>query len=1377
MTCRLFCMLLWVLSISCISGYAQNSYYNFSRVDIDNGLSHNQVYSIYRDSTGFVWFGTRSGLNRFDGLNCKVFLNNAGDSTSLKEDYVAEIFALPDGKLWIGSKINGSIYDPSTERFDADYKSYLQRLNLPPSRISYSLVDKHNNFWFLFEKEGLYKFSPSTRKTLHFSEGYTESQQQAITGFNQDTQGNILLIYSSGYISLIDSASLNVLKEVTGLQKVFTKNQYSWRIFQDKQERIWAHTNGDPKGLFQVNLKKGTLKHFNTKDPACRLNDNMIIGVIQDKAGAIWVGTDHGGINVIDGEDDSKITYLVNKENDKNTLSYNSVQSIYHDNQGLIWIGTGKKGVNYLNQNIVQFGLYRNQSDDKKSLPYNDVNYFAEDGKKNIWIGTNGGGLLYFDRAQNTFTRYVNDPSNINSLSNNIIVSLCVDHEGKLWIGTYHGGMDVFDGKTFTHFKNNAADPFSIGDNRIWDILEDKDHIMWIGTIGAGLQRYDRKTNKFTRYYIANDTPKPLHSNYVPVLKADHDGNLWVGTSDGVEVFNKARTHFTHYTHTNKPGSLSHQDVQEITIDNRGLVWVGTRNGLNVWNKTTKQFKRFFTTDGLPDNNILSIVEDKKGNLWVTTTNGISQLIIDNLQDIHFQVRNFTESNNIQGKVFNEGCGMASSEGLLFFGGSTGFNIIDPEKVMVGRSIPSLVFTNIEIIDNDVHAGDLVNNNVILRKASPFASEIRLNHSENIFSIEFAALDFSGNNQYAYKLEGFAKNWMFANNSNRKVTYTNLDPGTYYFKIKSTNSDGVWGSEKSLKIIISPPFWKTPVAFGIYLLVIVGMLYLARRYTLEKARMRFEVAQQRRERERIQAMDAVKTKFFTNVSHEFRTPLSLILTPLDRIIKLTADPTNKKQLQLVQRNAKRLLNLVNQLLDFRKMEVQEFKLQSTEGDIIKFTRNICSSFSDVSEMKNIDLTFTTNVEHLVTFFDKDKLEKILFNLLSNAFKYTPAKGSVVVQVEYTNEAAKGELMNFIVKDSGIGIPADKRERIFERFFQNDVPANITNPGTGIGLAITKEFVKLHNGTISITSEENRGTIFTVSLPVHKTENYHSPAPSNKKATEIISPLKAVLPQTAEAPVAQIKRLRPLILLVEDNDDFRFYLKDNLMQEFDVVEAVDGQDAWEKLLDLRPDIIVSDIMMPYMDGIELLRRLKSSPPHSGIPVILLTAVCDEEFQVESFKLGANEYMTKPFTYEVLASRVKNLLQNNRNGKKVQRVVEVDPSPIEILPADEKFLRQVLEVIEKNISNADFTVEELSRELFMHRAGMYRKLLSLTGISPLEFIRNIRLKRARQLLEKSQMTISEIAYEVGFNNPKKFSQHFKDEFGSTPSAYLRHHVKNP
>lgn len=1331
MRMRPFIVLPMMFLISFTTAYSQRQY-NFSKVDIEKGLSHNQVYAIYRDSTGFVWFGTGSGLNRFDGYNCKVFVNIPNDSSSLDDNYVQDIFGLPGNKLWIGSKTAASIYDPRTEKFDRNFAAFFKSLGLPQSRITFSLKDKRGNYWFLFEKnQNLYKYSSQSGKVIAFISSRPQTSKKTITGINEDLHGNLWLIYNNGFLEQIDTASFRSIQTSAVLVNSFNLSASSdFRVFCDRQDKLWIYVSGEPRGIFKLDPGNATVRHFQVNDPSSRLNDNMVIDIIQDTRGAIWVGTDHGGIDVIDEMDNSKITYLLNKEDDNSSLSYNTIQRLYQDNRGIVWAGTGKKGVNYINQNIIQFDLYRYCADKKDGLPYNDVGSFVEDKKGNVWMGTNGGGLIYFDRKANKFTQYLNNSANSNSLSNNVIVSLCLDHEGKLWIGTYHGGLDVFDGKNFTHYKHNPSDPTSIADNCIWHILEDRDHTMWIGTLRGGLNRFDRQTKKFTRYYFESNMPKPIHSNYIPVIREDGEGNLWIGTEVGLEILDKKKMHFQFFTHTSEPNSLSHQDIHDILEDKRGLMWIATRDGLNVCDKTTKKFRNFTNNDGLPDNGIITITEDKGGNLWVTTAKGLCQLVVDqNKKDISFQIRNFTETNNLQGKVFNENASMISSDGLIFLGGPAGFNIIDPQKVVASKNKPQLVFTNIDIFNNEVNVGEFINNSVVLRKALPFADEIKLNHNENIFSIEFTALDFSGNNQYAYKLEGFNKNWMFTNSNNRKVTYTNLDPGTYLFKVKATNSDGVWSDEeRTLTIIITPPFWKTPVAFVLYILFIGVVLYLARRYTLEKAHMRFEVLQQKKESERIQALDAVKTKFFTNVSHEFRTPISLILNPLEKISRKTNDPEVKKHVVLVQRNARRLLSLVNQLLDFRKMEVQEFKLQATEGDIIKFVKEITCSFSDLSEMKNIGLSFSSNVDSLITYFDKDKLEKILFNLLSNAFKYTHSKGAIEVAVNYSGkENEQNEEIKISVKDSGIGIPNDKQDKIFERFFQNDVPANISNAGTGIGLAITKEFVKLHNGNISVDSEPDKGSIFTVMLPVHKLNGY-TVHPHN--TYDIITPLKIENEARGNKPGDKW----PVILLVEDNDDFRFYLKDNLSQDYNVVEANNGLEAWEKLRHLKPDLIVSDVMMPYMDGIELTKRVKKNSSTVHIPVVLLTAVGDEEMQLESFKTGAADFMTKPFTYEILASRLKNILALPSTEKQPSKFVEVAPSEIEIQPADEKFLKQVLEVIEKNISNPAFTVEELSKELFMHRAGMYRKLLSLTGLTPLEFIRNIRLKRSKQLLEK-------------------------------------------
>jgi DNA-binding response OmpR family regulator/nitrogen-specific signal transduction histidine kinase len=547
-------------------------------------------------------------------------------------------------------------------------------------------------------------------------------------------------------------------------------------------------------------------------------------------------------------------------------------------------------------------------------------------------------------------------------------------------------------------------------------------------------------------------------------------------------------------------------------------------------------------------------------------------------------------------------------------------------------------------------------------------------------------------------------------------------------------------------------------------LIAIGLFLLARRITLDRIHMRFEVKQQRREAERAHALEQLKTKFFTNVSHEFRTPLSLIIAPLDKIIKQSGDEEQKKQLNLVQRNAKRLLNLVNQLLDFRKMEVQEVKLHPSIGDIVRFSRDISYSFMDIAEKKKIKFSFSSTIDKLEIYFDKDKIEKILFNLLSNAFKYTHDNGTVSINLVYNppvNNEGDGTLA-LEVKDTGIGIPSDQSEKIFERFFQTDVPDSMVNQGTGIGLAITKEFVRLHNGIITVKSEPEKGSCFTVLLPAKKIYE-----PSTRITT---APMPGEVSEQLSLEDEK-KDKKKTIIIVEDNEDLRFYLKDNLKGQYHVEEAINGKEGWEKIKLMNPDLVVSDIMMPLMGGVELARKIKNETLTAHIPVILLTAMGSEEKQLEGLKAGVNDYITKPFTFEILASRIRNLLaQQKLLQKRFQKQIEVNPGEVTITPVDEKFLKQALEVVEKNMDNPGFSVEDFSRDMYMNRVTLYRKILSITGKTPIEFVRSIRLKRAAQLLEKSGMSVAEIAYEVGFNNPKNFTKAFKEEFKVLPSQYI-------
>jgi signal transduction histidine kinase/AraC-like DNA-binding protein len=620
-------------------------------------------------------------------------------------------------------------------------------------------------------------------------------------------------------------------------------------------------------------------------------------------------------------------------------------------------------------------------------------------------------------------------------------------------------------------------------------------------------------------------------------------------------------------------------------------------------------------------------------------------------------------------------------------------------------------------------------------------------------------------------MEGFDKGWITADNKIRKATYTNLDPRNYVFKVRATNND-LWNNkELTLNISILPPFWKTAWAYMLYALLIIGSLFYLRRRGMEKLRSQFAIEKERSEAHRMHELDLMKIKFFTNVSHEFRTPLSLIMAPVDKILKQIAEPDIQRQLLLVNRNAKRLLNLVNQLLDFRRMEYQELKLHKKTGDIIGFIKELSYAFTDIADQKNIKFIFDSEIETFYTSFDHDKIERILFNLLSNAYKFTHEGGQVSVLLNLVGKKNAGDQqLEIRVIDTGIGIAADKRDKIFEPFFQNDIPGSMLNQGSGIGLSITKEFVKLHNGEIFVESDFNEGSCFTVLLPVRQLDKNiftdgalvldHSPGflPGNG------------LPKNGHHKENRDGK-KPTVLLVEDNDDFRFYIKDNLKAAFHIIEAENGKKGWQKALAQHPNLIVSDISMPEMSGTDLCLKLKNDKRTSHIPVILLTALVGEDQQLKGLKTGATDYLTKPFNFEILQSKIRNILNQQEFMRKTyQKQVEVNPTEMTVDSPDELFIRKVLVLIDNNIPNPNFSVEELSSEVFVSRYTLYKKILAMTGKTPNELVRSMRLKRAAQLLETGHLTISQICHKVGFKSQKYFVRSFKAEYNTIPSKYL-------
>jgi signal transduction histidine kinase/ligand-binding sensor domain-containing protein/DNA-binding response OmpR family regulator len=1353
-----------VLLVLSLFVFAQSERYNFSKLDTYTGLSHNQVSAILKDPEGFIWFGTMSGLNRYDGYSCKVYRNKHNDSASLTDNYILSLYELPYGKMWVETRSGSCIYDSHTENFDGDYNSYLHTLGLPPGKVVKIVKGTNGRYWFLYESHELYLYTGTQKKAAPFRQKLPINPADKITSIKETKDGKLWLLCQNGLLQAYDMKENKIVFSSATVPKL--NKAYPDNLFVDKDGDIWLwHYTG---GVLLFNPQRNSFMEFNVNSFPSRLNSNLVSQIVQDNNGVIWVATDHGGVTLIDKRNNFKTSYLLSDPKDPQSLSHNSITTLYKDDIGIIWLGTYKQGINYINSNIVQFQYHHYLGSDSKSLPYDDVNRFVEDRWGNIWIGTNGGGLIYFDRKNNTFKQYLHDPNNKNSLSSNVIVSLCIDHQGLLWIGTYFGGLNSFDGKEFRQYRHNENEPSSLANDNVWEIVEDREHNLWIGTLGSGLDLFDRKTDRFQHYPFNEEKPVPSFPNYISAILQDRKGNLWIGAEYGVAVIERNKTTPAFYRHTNDTNSLSSNNVICLLEDSKGNIWIGTREGLNLFNEKTKNFQVFTIADGLPDNLILNILEDDHETLWLSTPTGLCNAVPkQNGGRTAFSIIGYDEMNNVQNHEFNDNAALKTKAGELIFGGPSGFNIIDPDKIQKPLNHSRIVFTGLQILNNNIEPGELINKRVLLQQSLPYLQSINLKYKENVFSIEFASLDFAHGTRekYAYMLQGFNSDWLYADGNQRRATYTNLGPGHYNFKVKVLNRDGLWSDVKTLQIVIEPPFWRTPIAYIIYVLCAAGLLLLWRRITLDRMHMRFEVQQQRREAERAHTLEQLKTKFFTNVSHEFRTPLSLIISPLDRIIKQTSDQEQKNQLNLVQRNAKRLLNLVNQLLDFRKIEVQEMKLHPSIGDIILFIGEISHSFMDIAEKKNIRFSFSTNIDRLEIYFDKDKIEKILLNLLSNAFKYTHDHGMVGLHLIY-NPAVNNEedgTLAIEIKDTGIGIPPDQHEKIFERFFQTDMPESMVNQGTGIGLAITKEFVKLHNGIITVKSEPDKGTCFTVLLPAKKI--YEAATRTSTIPTAVEDGGQIILEESHKGGK------KKTILIVEDNEDLRFYLKDNLKVQYLVEEATNGKEGWEKTKQLYPDLVVSDIMMPLMDGVELARKIKTETLTAHIPVILLTAMGSEEKQLEGLKVGVNDYITKPFTFEILASRIRNLLmQQKLLQKRFQKQIEVNPAEVTVTSVDEKFLQQALDVVEKNMDNPEFSVEDFSRDMHMDRSTLYRKIYSLTGKAPIEFIRSIRLKRAAQLLNKSGMSVAEVAYEVGFSKPKTFTKFFKEEFKVLPSQYV-------
>ncbi|MFX1705577.1 two-component regulator propeller domain-containing protein [Chitinophaga sp. CC14] len=1348
------CLLLFLVQIS----RAQTKKINFTSLAAKDGLVSNAVNCIIKDHYGLMWFATDDGLNKFDGTNFTVYRHNPGDSSSLRANEVLALHEDKNGNLWIGTSDGGlSLYDRKKDAF-IHFPVNANSPELPPNAVIIDLCSDTTGRVWIAQFENLFLLDPATRHISRVKLDTGKDSQEATKTLGCVLADSKQQIWIGTTIGLYRySPSTGSLKLIFNTSKFSPLDNDVNAIAADKSGQIWVGTS---TGLCIMQPDGSGFTPYTPSTGNAFINNVQVNCIEPDDDGQLWIGTQEGLI-VLNTRTKAVDRYLPDNGNIY-SLTSQAIRCTYIDRQGIYWIGTFRGGIDKYDKNLNLFnfkpGSIFHTSDRKSSI----VSAFAEKSEEEILIGTDGGGLFEFNRATGK-AQPVNIPLPAN---NNVsIMALQYTRNKKLYIGTYAHGLLISNGRNYKHLvKGTGRDNLNASD--VFCIKEDSKGNVWVGTNGEGVNilRNEEVVARFSphpRPGIPEEKKLPFNG-YIRTIEEDAAGNIWIGShGGGVGVYQPATGKWNIYTQGNS--QLSGDKVQVILRDSRGNMWVGTYGGgLSLFDKATGRFINYGEKDGLQNTTIYQIIEDKAGILWLSTNTGISSF---NFATKEF--RNYTHYNGVQNNNFVHTSGLRLSDGDVMFGGLEGFNYFTPSGLTVNRNVPVILLTDLKVSNKSVIPGE----DSPIKDHISVASEIRLEYKQN-FALSFVALNYTipRKNYYAYKLEGFDKDWNYTGTINT-ASYTNLDPGEYIFHVKASNNDGVWNTkDTTIKIYVRPPFWRTIYAYLFYLSVICALLLYSRYRGITRIRKKFLAEQEKQEIKRVRELDRMKIKFLTNLSHDFRTPISLILGPVEQLITDEKTGNRLEKLNMIKRNSRRLLNLVNQLLDFRKMEEHELKLQLTKGELVTFIKEVTDSFSDFAERKKIRFTFTSGPKSLYAFFDHDKMERILFNLLSNAFKFTLEEDAVTVELQLLEKPADPGLQWVLitVKDTGIGIPKDKREKVFDHFFQTNTSSAILNQGTGIGLSITKEFVKMHGGSIEVESESGQGAAFFIQLPL-KIAEQHIPLSSQPEETQPGIPEQQEI--SGVSPAVQSFSEMSTILLVEDNEDFRFYLKDNLRNSYKVIEAINGKDGWQKALALHPHLIVSDITMPQMDGISLLQKLKSDKRTSHIPVILLTALTNEAQQISGLETGANDYLIKPFNFEILHAKIRNLLHLNHTLKNTYtKQIKIHAPEVQKESTDEKLLNKIVCHLEEKLTDSQLSVESLSKEVGMSRSSLYNKLLELTGQTPVEYIRSYRLEKAMTLMQKSDMTIAEIAYQVGFSTPNYFAKSFKNKYNMLPSEFI-------
>lgn len=1316
----LICLLIF-LSVGLWGNAALPTHFQFRHYNIENGVSSNGIASILQDQKGYIWLGTDNGLSRFDGNQFVFYQKNNPLYPDFHASSINTLCETSTNELWLGTENGVYIYNPVKDTFTA-FSSQTNAHTRITSWVMHIIQDKEGNIWIATRNQGIFQYNVSSHKLIQYE--IPQNNNIAIRILN-DKQNNI---WVSGPYQLCRLNKVNNTFEVFPIQGE-PDGVYSMALWEDTGNYLWIGTW--EKGLWKLNMQTHEVQKFLVSEKGIGIRH--IHSILEYSPGIFFIGSDEGLtiFNTITQE-----SFLYNQYGEGNeSLSDKFIYPMLKDREGGVWIGTYYNGVNYLPPYCGQFHGYSG-ADNFPFFNGQIISRFCEGENGEIWIGSDDAGVSCFSPSKGQF---VNFPGR-EHLTHKNVHALC--HIGKkLWIGTYSDGIYVIETQSGQITKYDMKD--GLDENNIYDIFQDRQGQIWTGSMN-GVCLFNAQKNRFNLI-------KKLDALIIKIME-DAQGNLWVATQGkGLFKYIPQKQVWKRYNQTQ---GLDCNLINHLCIDREKTLWAATFEGLYSYQPEKDQFIRHPLKIS---NECINAILEGEDCLWLTTAKGLVKYTPTTRA-----TQIFTKSDGLQSEAFIMASALKTRNGEFYIGSINGFNTFYPHQLKLNTQKPNVVLTGLEIFNKKIETQE----GGIVPEAIDHLKEIHLPYKDNVITLTYAALSYCTpqKNQYAYILEGFDKEWNYVG-AQHSTTYTNLPPGTYTFRVKASNNDNIWNEEgTSIRIIVHPPFYfSLPFKIG-YFLLFVFAIGLLLRYVVRRSEKKHAKAIDELNSKKEKEIHEAKINFFTMIAHEIRTPVSLIIGPLEKVMQSTHIPSNERQeLEIIDRNSQRLLYLVNQLLDFRKVEQKEMRMRFTSQSIRELMESVCERFSPTLHQKGVSFSVVYPDKDFHADVDKEAITKVLSNLLTNANKYT--QNMIEVRFEALPEQ---QLFSIQVKDNGKGMNKEELGKIFKPFYQ----ASENKPGTGIGLSIVKGIVEAHNGKVEVTSQPGVGSVFSITLPQKQEKQ------ANENG-EILSagPLpEDIIPEQHDA-TPQAKVL-PIMLIVDDNEDMLHFLSSHFQNNYTIVTASDGTEALHKLKEQEVSLIISDWMMPHMNGIDLCKAVRSNQMTSHIPFILLTAKTGTDAKITSMNCGADAYIEKPFSLQYLEACIKNLLELRLQlRQKFSQMPTVSINSIAANQTDKVFLEKMNHLIEENLNNDQLSVDFLAEKLCISRSGLFVKIKGLANTTPNEMIQIIRLKKAASLLLENQYRINEVSYMVGFNNPSYFSKCFQKQFGMKPGEYIASHTSQP